>query len=154
MSRPSDIINEAVDRAREAGPIIVHAVAVEVLDALDDEGVRQMAIEGLSRRIKTAAERGKAEVMAAANAAQPELPFNLARSYALDIGERVVKLTRDLTELEVCRIIAIREESIEADRRSLAEIKRAYSMAAPVWSSQPQWTFGQVLDAIVAAEAA
>ncbi len=68
---------------------------------------------------------------------------------ALDVGDREVKLTRDLTQLEVRRIIAIRKDSIDADIRSLTEIEAAYDAAQPVWADRPEWLFGQALDAAV-----
>ncbi len=149
MSRLSDLVNEAVEAARADGAIIVHTVAASILSGLDPEDLEMVALEGLCRRVKTAASAGKAEVLAAASSGQAELPFNLARSYALDIGDRVVKLTRELTQLEVRRIITIRKDSIAADMRSLSEIEAAYVAAHPMWAQNPEWLFGQALDAAV-----
>ena len=154
MSRLSDRVNEAVESAREGGAIVVHTVASGILSDLSSEEIEQVALEGLCRRVKTAASSGKAQVLRAAKGEQAELPFNLARSYAIDIGDRVVKFTRELTQLEVARVIAIREASIEADGRSLTEIKAAYEAAQPVWDNNPEWLFGQALDAAVKLRAA
>lgn len=147
MSRLSDQINEAVEAARTEGAIVVHTVATSILSGLEHEDLETLALEGLCRRVKSAASAGKAEVLAAASTTQGELPFNLARSYALDIGDRVVKLTRDLTQLEVRRVIAIRKESVAADLASLAEIEAAYDAAEPVWAKSPELLFGPALDA-------
>lgn len=68
---------------------------------------------------------------------------------ALDVGDRQVKLTRELTQLEVRRIITIRKDSIAADMRSLSEIEAAYVAAHPMWAQNPEWLFGQALDAAV-----
>lgn len=149
MSRLSDRVNEAVEAARKSGSVVVQSVATTILAELSQDEMEQVAMEGLCRRVKTAASAGRAEVLRSAQSTQAELPFNLARSYALDIGDRVVKLTRELTELEVARVIAIRKDSIAADVRSLSEIEAAYEAAQPIWRKNPQWLFGQALDAAV-----
>ena len=149
MSRLSDLVNEAVDAAQQSGALVVQTVASSILAGLSAEETEQVALEGLCRRVKTAASAGRAEVLRAASADQAELPFNLARAYALDVGDRQVKLTRELTQIEVRRIIAIRKDSIAADVRSLTEIEAAYDAALPVWNDRPEWLFGQALDAAV-----
>jgi hypothetical protein len=153
MSRLSDLITDAVESARVNGAVIVHNVASSIIEKLDPADRDQITFEGLCRRIKAAAERGRAEVLASAGK-QAELPFNLPRSYAIDINDRTVKLTRELTEIEVRRVIAIRESSIAADLKSVAEIKRAYDAVKPIWRDQPGLLFGDVLDMAAKSEQA
>lgn len=155
MSRLSDRVNAAVEAARGEGRIIVHNIASALMGELTNDELTQAAWEGLAKRVKEAATRGKAEVIARATTAQPDLPFNLASAYALDLGEREVKLTRDLTRIELRRVIEIRRQSVEADLRSLSELERAEAVSAPIWDAHPDWLFGAVLDAaVLSAEAA
>ncbi len=59
--------------------------------------------------------------------------------------------TRSLTRVELVRAIEIRRRQIEHDRHAMREWQQALAQADRFWTRHPDWSFGQCLDAILAA---
>ena len=59
--------------------------------------------------------------------------------------------TRALTREDVLRVIESRRQQIASHREALREWQLALTAADRLWTEHPDWSFGQCLDAIHAA---
>lgn len=150
MSLLSDRIRTAVaDDLAERGRTEPAAVAAVVVETLTPEEMKECALRDITLQAKRMAQRGVKKVAEAPT--QASLPFpGLRAGYAIDVDERCIKNTEDLTRLEFQRLISIREQQIEADRDHLSELRAAQRAVRPIWDAHPDWTFRQVSDAYMA----
>lgn len=65
------------------------------------------------------------------------------------VEESALMPTRGLSRNQFIRAIEIREKQIKDDQARLSEWKSALKMADRFWKRNPEWTFGQCLDAIM-----
>jgi hypothetical protein len=149
MSRLNDDVHKALDAVRDSnGCTNMHSAVEVLLKTIDDESRDVLVRTGANIYITQAAKRGKYAVSkASSDTSQPDLFRKLHRAYALDGEDRIIKNTVDLTQLELQRAISIREKSVEHDMAHLNYMRRALDAVRPLWSSHPDWTFGQVCSA-------
>lgn len=145
-NRLNDRIDECVQSLRDGhGAIPTQRVVSLILPELTPDEREQLASRALYKLVNDRARRGIMELRARAGSDQPSLPFKLDERYALDIEERVIKDTANLTRTEVRRVIQIRRDQIKADRAKLEQLEQAEAAAAPYWDQHPDWTFGEAL---------
>lgn len=150
MSRLSDLINEAVGEALQAGEFIVHDVVKAVTPRLDDEDRDVLVLEAVAARISAASKRTRKAILEGGPAeTQSELFFGLPTAVAID--EHKIKLTRDLTAIDLRRVIKIRRAGIADDLKSVERWEAARDATAPILQAHPDWSFGEALDAAMAA---
>ena len=154
MSQLSDAINQVLDENAVNSAFNGKQAASDIWDGLDPEEQKSCGVQEIARRIKNAAASRAAE-RSARIPEQMALPFEgLDFAYPVDANNGLIKRTIALTRLEFQRIIAIREEGIEADAKKLRALQAAYIAVSPIWDVNPDWTFGQCCGAIERREAA
>lgn len=107
----------------------------------DHDLLTECARAGFSRSIKEAAIRQQRKML---NDAGAQSCFDvLRRRYPLDVEAKVIKETDYLTEMELDRIIAVRDKSVADDMAHLSALKEVRASLKPIWKSHPEWTLGE-----------
>jgi len=145
MSRLTETMHEIADRHFELRNCLnVHEAARELMQQADEEEREQFAFSEVCRRFKAISCRARAAAKDDTET-QADLPFSeLRKAYAIDLDDRIIRPTEQLTQLEFRRIIEIREQQVIADRKHLEELKRVYSSLSPYWDRNPDWTLANV----------
>jgi hypothetical protein len=144
-SRLSDLVSQALEANTVDGRTDAEAAKIALRDSLTEEHVERALSEFATRLIATATRKTMAE-FAAATPRQGELPFRLHAAYAVDLGERRIVNTYDMTRIEANQALKVRRDQIDADTRSANDLERAIRAADPHWDRDPSLTFGQSLE--------
>jgi hypothetical protein len=147
--RLSDVVTEIVDGALAGEIVNARQAAVDRWDDIDTDGQYLAGIEGVVARVSSKARSLRVSAAVRHSKAQQELPFRLPAVVAMDTEESVLLPTRGLTRGQFIRAIEIREKQIKDDQSRLREWKRALKAADLFWSKNPDWSFGECLDAIM-----
>ena len=150
MSRLSDAINKTVEAEMTDEGFDASLVAPALWETLDEESQKSVGIEGLTKRLKSAADKIARRAIKTMSSSQGELPFNFPGAVAMDTDGRRIKLTMKLREVEFRRAIEIRRKQLHDDEKVLKEFEAAAKAFAPYWKSHPDWTVEQCVNAIVA----
>ena len=151
--RLSDVVTEIVDCVHAGEVINARIAAVAKWEDIDEDGQYLAGIEGLVARVNTKARALSAVATARRSEAQQELPFRLPSVVAMDTEESVLMPTRGLSRNQFIRAIEIREKQIKDDQARLSEWKTALKAADRFWRTNPDWSFGDCLDAIMGVSA-
>lgn len=147
----NDVVLDVIEAIRHGAVINKRRTAVERWDEIDADGQYLAGIEGFVARIETKARQLRLTSRQHASDAQPPLPFALPVAVSMDIEGHTILATRGLSRGEFLRAIEIREQQIANDNQALREWRSALRQADRIWARHPDWSFGQCLDAIVAA---
>ncbi len=120
--------------------------AVEHWDDIDGDGKYIAGIEGFCARIKSKCRSVKL-MTKKHTASQSEMIFSLPAVVSMDVEGITLLPTRGLSRSEFVRAIEIREKQILDSTKAVREWRQALKAADRFWSSYPNWTFGQCLDA-------
>ncbi|CAH2606446.1 conserved protein of unknown function (plasmid) [Rhodovastum atsumiense] len=141
--RHKDIVQQAISFANDGIRIDRHK-AIEFGFPMI-EANRELLVEGakrdFARSVKEAATK-QMRRMATDTDAQSCFDM-LRRRYALDDEAKVIKETDFLREMELDRIIAIREKSVADDMQHLSALKEVRASLKPIWRAHPDWTLGE-----------
>jgi hypothetical protein len=148
--RLNDVVAEIVGLVIAGRAINKREAAVNRWDDIDTDGQYLAGIDGVVARIDTRARRLKLRAEQAAMPAQAELPFSLPVAVAMDLEGTTLVSTRRLTRAEFARAIEIRHLQIANDSAALREWREALRQANQFWATNPDWSFGDCLDAILA----
>lgn len=142
MLRLSDVISKAVNSVNIGGRIDTKDAVSEAKSHLDGDMRDLLVVEALSKRIKQAVcklRRNETKVVSAQHSFSfPDLRY----AYALDIDGQYIKDTDQLSQLEFCRLIEIREKQLADDSAHLAVLRKAYDSVLPFWETE--MVFGEV----------
>lgn len=148
--RLNDVVAEIVGEVIAGRAINKRQAAVNRWDDIDADGQYLAGIDGVVARIDTRARRLKLRAEQAATPVQAELPFSLPVAVAMDLEGTTLVSTRQLTRAEFVRAIEIRHLQIAHDSAALREWREALRQASQFWEENPDWSFGDCLDAILA----
>jgi len=148
--RLNDVVAEIIGAVIAGRAINKRQAAVNRWDDIDADGQYLAGIDGVVARIDTRARRLKLRAEQAATPAQAELPFSLPVAVAMDLDGTTLVSTRQLTRAEFARAIEIRHRQIANDSAALREWREALRQANQFWAANPDWSFGDCLDAILA----
>lgn len=148
--RLNDVVAEIVGEVIAGRAINKRQAAVNRWNDIDADGQYLAGIDGVVARIDTRARRLKLRAEQAATPAQAELPFSLPVAVAMDLEGATLVSTRQLRRAEFARAIEIRHLQIAHDSAALREWREALRQASQFWEENPDWSFGECLDAIVA----
>ena len=151
--RLNDVVAEIVGDVMCGRPVNKRQAAVERWDDIDADGQYIAGIDGVVARIDGRARALRVKAEKSTSAAQPELPFHLPAAVAMDLDGTALVATRALSRAEFERAIEIRRQQIAHDSAALREWRNALRQADRFWAAHPGWSFGQCLDAILAAGA-
>lgn len=143
MNPLSNIIRKVADEHDAATFVVKKAVPDAVRLILEDVEANKLAVtETAHRRLTQTVTR---RVRNADGVARRQGTFfgNLRHAYAIDVEERVIKETAELTRDEFFRVMEIRRDQIEADRTHLAVLEHAARELEVIWEANPDLTFGQ-----------
>lgn len=148
--RLNDVVADIVGEVIAGRAINKRQAAVNRWDDIDADGQYLAGIDGVVARIDTRARRLKLKAEQAAKPAQAELPFSLPAAVAMDLEGTTLVSTRQLTRAEFARAIEIRHLQIANDSAALREWREALRQANQFWEANPDWSFGDCLEAILA----
>jgi hypothetical protein len=150
MSRLSDVIAQVIeDQLTTEGTIVPARAAISALAMLEGDDIELLASAELRRKFKEAMVLARRSA-GKANKAQSSFPFpDIRLAHALDIENRIIKLTSEMTEIEFNRVIDIRVKSIRDDTAYLDKLLQARDELAPIWKAQPDLTFAQACEVFV-----
>lgn len=139
----SNIVGRAIDLNTIMGVTYQKKAVAAAVDLLrsDDEATDEARYVAASKLIHDQATKAMRRI--ADNGKQGSF-FALRERYALDIDARVFKDTDRLNELELDRIIAIREKQLADDGEHLDRLKEARRELKPIWQEYPDKLFGEV----------
>jgi len=149
--RLNDVVGEIIGEVISGEAINKRQAAVDRWDDIDADGQYLAGIDGVVTRIDGRARSLRLKAVQKAGSAQAELPFQLPAAVAMDIEGTTLVATRRLSRAEFERAIEIRHRQIAHDSAALREWRQALSQADRFWADHPCWSFGQCLDAILAA---
>ena len=149
--RLNDVVAEIVGDVIAGSAINKRQAAVDRWDDIDADGQYLAGIDGVVGRIDRRARALLVRTERGAGSAQAMLPFQLPAAVAMDLEGTTLVATRSLTRVELVRAIEIRRRQIEHDRHAMREWQQALAQADRFWTRYPDWSFGQCLDAILAA---
>ncbi len=143
MNPLSNIIRKVADDHDASTFVVKKAVPDAVRLILDDPEANKLAVTETAHRRLTQTVTRRARN--ADGVARPQGTFfgALRHAYALDVDERVIKETAELTRDEFHRVMEIRRHQIEADRSHLAVLEHAARELELIWEANPGLTFGQ-----------
>jgi hypothetical protein len=147
MSRLTEVMAEVIEQQLTAAGTIVPAQAASAaLSMLDDDDIGLLASAELRRKFKAAMGQAR-ESIANAVKAQTSFPFpDIRLAHSIDIDNRVIKLTSEMSEIEFNRVIDIRVKSIADDTAYLDKLLQARDELAPIWRAQPDLTFAEACE--------
>lgn len=148
--RLNDVVGEIVGEVIAGRAINKRQAAVNRWDDIDADGQYLAGIDGVVARIDTRARRLKLKAEQSSAPEQAALPFQLPAAVAMDIDGTTLVATRQLSRAEFERAIAIRRMQIANDQHALREWRNALRQADQFWEENPDWSFGECLDAILA----
>lgn len=148
--RLNDVVAEIVGEVIAGRAINKRQAAVNRWDDIDADGQYLAGIDGVVARIDTRARRLKLRAEQSVVPEQAALPFQLPAAVAMDIDGTTLIATRQLSRAEFERAIAIRRLQIANDQHALREWRNALRQADRFWAANPDWRFGDCLDAILA----
>lgn len=148
--RLNDVVGEIVGEVIAGHAINKRQAAVNRWDDIDADGQYLAGIDGVVARIDTRARRLKLKAEQASASEQAALPFQLPAAVSMDIDGTTLVATRQLSRAEFERAIAIRQMQIANDQQALREWRNALRQADQFWEANPEWSFGDCLDAILA----
>ena len=148
--RLNDVVGEIVGEVIAGRAINKRQAAVNRWDDIDTDGQYLAGIDGVVARIDTRARRLKLKAEQSSAPEQASLPFQLPAAVAMDIDGTTLVATRQLSRAEFERAIAIRRMQIANDQHALREWRNALRQADQFWEENPEWSFGDCLDAILA----
>ena len=148
--RLNDVVAEIVGEVIAGRAINKRQAAVNRWDDIDADGQYLAGIEGFVTRIDTRARRLKLKAEKSSASAQATLPFQLPAAVAMDIDGTTLIATRQLSRAGFERAIKIRRLQISNDQHALREWRNALRQADRFWADNPNWSFGDCLDAILA----
>ena len=148
--RLNDVVAEIVGEVIAGRAINKRQAAVNRWDDIDEDGQYLAGIEGVVTRIDTRARRLKLKAEKSSTSAQATLPFQLPAAVAMDIDGTTLIATRQLSRAGFERAIEIRRLQISNDQHALREWRNALRQADRFWADNPNWSFGDCLDAILA----
>ena len=148
--RLNDVVGEIVGEVIAGRAINKRQAAVNRWDDIDADGQYLAGIDGVVARIDTRARRLKLKAEQSSAQEQAALPFQLPAAVAMDIDGTTLVATRQLSRAEFERAIAIRRMQIANDQHALREWRNALRQADQFWAENPDWSFGECLDAILA----
>ena len=148
--RLNDVVADIVGEVIAGRAINKRQAAVDRWDDIDADGQYLAGIDGVVARIDTRARRLKLRAERSTTSAQAELPFSLPVAVAMDLEGTTLVSTRQLTRAEFARAIEIRQLQIAHDSAALREWREALRQASQFWEENPNWSFGECLDAILA----
>jgi hypothetical protein len=149
--RLNDVVGEIIGEVISGEAINKRQAAVDRWDDIDADGQYLAGIDGVVTRIDGRARALRLKAVQKAGSAQAELPFQLPAAVAMDIEGTTLVATRRLSRAEFERAIEIRRRQIAHDSAALREWRQALRQADRFWADYPRWSFGQCLDAILAA---
>jgi len=147
--RLNDVVAEIIGDVMAGHAVNKRQAAVKRWDDIDADGQYLAGIDGVVTRIDTRARRLKLRAEQAAAPDQAELPFSLPAAVAMDLEGATLVSTRQLTRAEFARAIEIRHGQIANDSAALREWREALRQADQFWAANPDWRFGDCLDAIL-----
>ena len=148
--RLNDVVGEIVGEVIAGRAINKRQAAVNRWDDIDADGQYLAGIDGVVARIDTRARRLKLKAEQSSAQEQAALPFQLPAAVAMDIDGTTLVATRQLSRAEFERAISIRRMQIANDQHALREWRNALRQADQFWAENPDWSFGECLDAILA----
>ena len=148
--RLNDVVGEIVGEVIAGRAINKRKAAVNRWDDIDADGQYLAGIDGVVAGIDTRARRLKLKAEQASAPEQAALPFQLPAAVSMDIDGTTLVATRQLSRPEFERAIAIRRMQIANDQHALREWRNALRQADQFWEANPDWSFGDCLDAILA----
>ena len=148
--RLNDVVGEIVGEVIAGRAINKRQAAVNRWDDIDADGQYLAGIDGVVARIDTRARRLKLKAEQSSAPEQAALPFQLPAAVAMDIDGTTLVATRQLSRAEFDHAIAIRRMQIANDQHALREWRNALRQADQFWAENPDWSFGDCLDAILA----
>lgn len=151
--RLNDVVAEILGDVMCGRPVNKRQAAVARWDDIDADGQYIAGIDGVVARIDGRARAMRVKAEKSTGAAQAELPFQLPAAVAMDLECTTLVATRALSRAEFERAIEIRRQQIAHDSAALREWRNALRQADRFWADHPDWSFGQCLDAILAAGA-
>jgi len=149
--RLNDVVAEIITDVISGKAINKRQAAVDRWDDIDGDGKYLAGIDGVVTRIDGRARSLRLKATQKASPAQAELPFQLPAAVAMDLDGATLVATRRLSRAEFARAIEIRRQQIAHDNAALREWRQALRQADRFWADHPDWSFGQCLDAILAA---
>ncbi len=152
----AEVISKVIDELVGTDGVLDYERAIKrAYDLLRESERRGLIEQALWQRLKQAMTRSKDSLRRASTIDFSSLFPGLFAAYALDAdGERTIKRTASLTQLEFKRAIAIREKQIKDDRAALTAMERAYKAVEPIWNAHPQLTFGEICEIYQASRSA
>lgn len=147
--RLNDVVAEIIGDVMAGHAVNKRQAAVKRWDDIDADGQYLAGIDGVVTRIDQRARSLKLKAEKSAAPAQAALPFDLPAAVAMDIDGTSLVATRQLSRAGFERAIEIRQLQIANDQRALREWRTALRQADQFWAANPDWTFGQCLDAIL-----
>ena len=148
--RLNDVVAEIIGDVMAGHAINKRQAAVKRWDDIDADGQYLAGVDGVVARIDQRARSLKLKAEKSAAPEQAVLPFQLPAAVAMDIeGTRLVA-TRQLSRAGFERAIEIRQLQIANDQCALREWRNALRQADRFWAANPDWNFGDCLDAIFA----
>lgn len=151
LMRLNDVVAEILGDVMSGRPVNKRQAAVARWDDIVADGQYIAGIDGVVARIDGRARAMRVRAEESAGAAQAELPFQLPAAVAMDLERTTLVATRALSRAEFERAIEIRRQQIAHDSAALREWRNALRQADRFWADHPDWSFGQCLDAILAA---
>ncbi len=148
--RLNDVVGEIVGEVIAGRAINKRQAAVNRWDDIDADGQYLAGIDGVVARIDTRARRLKLRAEQSSSPEQAALPFQLPAAVAMDIDGTTLVATRQLSREGFERAIEIRRLQIANDQHALREWRNALRQADRFWAANPDWSFGECLDAILA----
>jgi len=148
--RLNDVVAEIVGEVIAGRAVNKRQAAVERWDDIDADGRYLAGIDGVVARIDHRARALKLKAQKSPAPEQAPLPFQLPAAVAMDLEGTTLVATRDLTRAGFERAIEIRRLQIAHDSAALREWRTALRQADRFWAANPDWSFGQCLDAILA----
>ena len=148
--RLNDVVAEIVGEVIAGRAINKRQAAVNRWDDIDADGQYLAGIDGVVDRIDQRARRLKLKAEQSSAPEQAALPFQLPAAVAMDIDGTTLVATRQLSREGFERAIAIRRLQIANDQHALREWRNALRQADRFWAANPDWSFGDCLDAILA----
>jgi hypothetical protein len=147
--RLNDVVAEIVGAVIAGRAINKRQAAVNRWDDIDVDGQYLAGIDGVVARIDHRARALRVKAEKSASPEQAELPFQLPAAVAMDMDGTALVATRMLSRAEFERAIEIRSLQIAHDSAALREWRNALRQADRFWADNPDWSFGECLDAIL-----
>jgi hypothetical protein len=148
--RLNDVVAEIVGEVIAGRAINKRQAAVNRWDDIDADGQYLAGIDGVVDRIDQRARRLKLKAEQSSAPEQAALPFQLPAAVAMDIDGTTLVATRQLSREGFERAIEIHRLQIANDQHALREWRNALRQADRFWAANPDWSFGDCLDAILA----